>query len=130
MPLINSIELEEINNELKKLEINHGLYGTAIINREGEMLSSRLNGEIDDIKVLGIKLMNIIKAFEAIFLRWLKKDKLFHVTIQFENVQVILFEINENYFLAALLRIENVDFGLILIEMEILIEKLKNILLG
>ncbi|MHA1803956.1 MAG: hypothetical protein ACTSU4_05420 [Promethearchaeota archaeon] len=128
MTIINSIELEEINNELKKLEINHELYGTAIINREGHVLSSRLKGDIDDIKMFGIKLMNIVKAFEAIFLPWLKNDQLFHVTIQFENVQVIVFEINKNYYLAVLLRIENVDFGLILIEMEILIKKLKNIL--
>lgn len=118
---MNDKELQNLNKELNKLEKFSGIIGIAIVNRNGLLISSHLPRDIDDRKfatMAAIMYESIETAVSS-----LNGDKIIHLTVEFDEYQLLVIEVDENIVLVSLMDL-NINLGLILIEIEESIKKI------
>ena len=125
---MNAGKIEILNEELLKLEkFGSGVIGSVIVNRNGLLMNSRLPLDIDDRK-FGAMAAALFNGMESAA-ETLKKDKIHHITVEMNDFQIIALSIDEQLILVSLINID-VNFGLVLIELEEFIDKAKIILEG
>jgi len=118
---MNDKELQNLNKELNKLEKFSGIIGIAMVNRNGLLISSHLPRDIDDRKfatMAAIMYESIETAVSS-----LNGDKIIHLTVEFDEYQLLVIEVDENIVLVSLMDL-NINLGLMLIEIEESIKKI------
>ena len=118
---MNDKELQNLNKELNKLEKFSGIIGIAIVNRNGLLISSHLPRTIDDRKfatmaaIMYESIETAVSSFNG--------DKIIHLTVEFDEYQLLVIEMDENIVLVSLMDL-NTNLGLMLIEIEESIKKI------
>ncbi|TFG04795.1 MAG: hypothetical protein EU539_10185 [Promethearchaeota archaeon] len=123
---INSLQIEKLNNELEELELRSGIIGSVIIKRNGLLITSSLPRDIDHRKI-GAMAAAIFGAIENASTTLRSKNKVSNLTVELDDYQIIILKADKERLFAALIDL-NVNLGLILIEIEETIEKLKKIM--
>ncbi|KKM19055.1 hypothetical protein LCGC14_1659500 [marine sediment metagenome] len=118
---MNDLKVQSIDKELEKLENIGGIIGTAIVKRNGLLISSKLPRDIDERK-FGAMAATMYEAIEAA-VSTLEKNQISHLTVEFNEYQLIIVAVDDNMILVSLMDL-NINLGLILIEIE---ESIKNI---
>jgi predicted regulator of Ras-like GTPase activity (Roadblock/LC7/MglB family) len=116
--------IESLNRELERLENFSEIIGSAIVNRNGLLIASRMPREIDERK-LGALSATIFEAIETATSS-LKNNKINNLTIEYQDYQVIIFEIDYNTILVSLVDF-NINLGLLFIEIEEIIKNVKKL---
>ncbi|MFX1411011.1 MAG: roadblock/LC7 domain-containing protein [Promethearchaeota archaeon] len=122
---MNKIIIENLNKELEKLEANVDIIGTAIVNRNGLLTTSRLPLDIDERR-FGAMAATMFGAIETAALT-LSSTSVNNLTIEFNNYQIIVLSIDEKMLLVSMLNLAS-NLGIIFIEIEETITHLKKIL--
>ncbi len=117
------LRTENVNKELGKLELINGIIGTAIINRNGLTIISRLPRYVEERK-FGAMAATMFGAMEAAITTL--QDKIVNLTVEFNDYQLIVFIISTEIIFAAVLELD-VDLGLLLIEVEECVKIIKDI---
>jgi predicted regulator of Ras-like GTPase activity (Roadblock/LC7/MglB family) len=121
---MSDINIEELNKELKKLEDRSEIIGSAIVKRNGLLITSRLPRDIDE-REFGALTATIFGAIETAGTS-LESKTVNNITVEFNNYQLIALDAND-YIFVSLLDL-NVNLGLILVEIEESIKIIKKIL--
>ena len=111
---MSDINIEELNKELIKLEDRSEIIGSAIVKRNGLLITSRLPKEIDE-REFGALTATIFGAIETAGMS-IESKNVNNITVEFNNYQLIALDAN-NYIFVSLLDL-NVNLGLILVEIE------------
>jgi len=122
--MIEALKNSIITKELDKLDLVNGISGTAIVNRNGLILLSRLPRHIDDRK-FGAMAATMFEAIETAVTTL--KDNVVNLTVEFDEKQLIVYALNKELIFITLLEM-NIDLGMILIEVEELIKFIQNFL--
>ena len=118
---MNTIKIEFLKKELKKLETKRGVIGTAIVDRNGLLITSTLPRDIDGRK-FGANAATIFDAIETA-ITTLGNKKVNNLTVEYNDCQILALSADEQIILVLLLKLE-IDIGLIFLEIE---ETIKNI---
>ena len=125
---MNSEAIESVDEELRKLEkFGSGIIGNAIVSRNGLLITSRLPLDIDNRK-FGAMAAALFNGMETA-VETLESKEIRNITVELDNYQIIALTINDQLFLVTLSEY-SVNFGLILIELEEFIRKIKIIING
>ena len=119
---MDELEFQGLNKELEKLESFSGIIGSAIVNRNGLLISSRLPRDIDERKFATMSAI-IYESSESV-VSTLKEDQIAHLMVEFNDYKLIIVEVDDSRIFVSLMDL-NINFGLILIEIEESIKKLK-----
>ena len=84
--MIESPKIDNITRELNKLELVNGIIGTAIVNRNGLTIVSRLPRNIDSRK-FGAMAATMFEAMETAATTL--KDTVLNITVEFEDYQLL-----------------------------------------
>ena len=111
----DNIVIESIDKELERLEHLGEIIGTAVVNRNGLLVSSRLPRDIDDRKLsaLSATMYEGIETATSSF----ENTQIKNITVEYLDYQLIIVGINEKIILVSLSDI-NANLGLIFIEIE------------
>ncbi len=112
--MIESPKIDDITRELDKLELVNGIIGTAIVNRNGLTIISRLPRDIDNRK-FGAMAATMFEAMETAANTL--KDEVLNLTVEFDDYQLVVYVLNAEIIFVSLLEL-NIDLGIILIEIE------------
>jgi predicted regulator of Ras-like GTPase activity (Roadblock/LC7/MglB family) len=112
--MIESPKIDDITRELDKLELVNGIIGTAIVNRNGLTIISRLPRDIDNRK-FGAMAATMFEALETATTAL--KDNVLNLTVELDEYQLIVYVLNAEIIFASLLEL-NIDLGIVLIEIE------------
>jgi predicted regulator of Ras-like GTPase activity (Roadblock/LC7/MglB family) len=112
--MIESPKIEIVTRELDKLELVNGIIGTALVNRNGLTIISRLPRDIDNRK-FGAMAATMFEAMETATTTL--KDKLLNLTVEFDDYQLIVYVLNSEIIFVSLLEMK-IDLGIVLIEIE------------
>ena len=112
--MIESPKIDGITRELDKLELVNGIIGTAIVNRNGLTIISRLPRDIDSRK-FGAMAATMFEAMETATTTL--KDELLNLTVEFDDYQLIVYVLNAEIIFVSFLEM-NIDLGIVLIEIE------------
>jgi predicted regulator of Ras-like GTPase activity (Roadblock/LC7/MglB family) len=112
--MIEPPKIEAVTKELVKLELVNGIIGTAIVNRNGLTIISRLPRDIDNRK-FGAMAATMFEAMETATTTM--KDKLQNLAVEFDDYQLIVYVLNAEVILVTLLEMK-IDLGIIFIEIE------------
>ncbi len=118
-------KVEALNNELKKLEKISDILGSAIVNRNGMLITSRLPRDIEERK-FGAMAATMFGAIETATSS-LGNNKINNITVEFNHCQLIALPANEELIIVSLIDLD-VNLGLILIEIEETIKKITEIM--
>lgn len=123
---MDSTQIDRLNEEIKKLESIGGIIGNAIVDRNGLLIISRLPRDIDDRKFSALA----ATMFEAIdtAISTFENPKINHLTVEYNDYQLIILEISEQLIIVSLME-SSINLGLILIELEEIQKKLRNLLI-
>lgn len=124
---MNSIKIQHLSKELEKLEDISDIIGTAIVNRNGLLVASKLPRDIEDRKFCAMA-ATMFGAIETAA-STLGSNSVANLTVEFNDFQLIIMAADEQTILVSLLNL-NSNLGLILIEIEEIIKNLKNMLNG
>ncbi|MFX0141568.1 MAG: roadblock/LC7 domain-containing protein [Candidatus Hodarchaeota archaeon] len=118
---MNNLVIENFNKELERLENFGDIIGTAIVNRNGLLICSKLPIDIDERKFSALA----ATMFEAIetATSTLGTTQVNNLTVEFKDYQLIVVGADDNIILVSLVDL-NINLGLIFIEIE---ESIKNI---
>lgn len=116
--------IEDLNMELERLENFSEFIGSAIVNRNGLLIASRMPREIDERK-LGALSATIYEAIETA-ISILKTSEIKNLTIEYQDYQIIIFEVDFNTILVSLVDL-NMNLGLLFIEIEEIIKNIKKL---
>jgi len=122
---MNSIKIQHLNMELEKLEEISDIIGTAIVNRNGLLIASKLPRDIEDRKFCAMA-ATMFGAIETAA-STLGSNSVTNLTVEFNDFQLIIMAADEQTILVSLLNL-NANLGLTLIEIEEIIKNLKNTL--
>ena len=122
---MNSIKIQHLNMELEKLEEISDIIGTAIVNRNGLLIASKLPRDIEDRKFCAMA-ATMFGAIETAA-STLGSNSVTNLTVEFNDFQLIIMAADEQTILVSLVNL-NANLGLILIEIEEIIKNLKNAL--
>jgi predicted regulator of Ras-like GTPase activity (Roadblock/LC7/MglB family) len=122
--MIESPKIDIITRELDKLELVHGIIGTAVVNRNGLTIISRLPRDIDSRK-FGAMAATMFEAMETATTTL--KDKLLNLTVEFDDYQLVVYELNAEIIFISLIEL-NIDLGIVLIEVEECTKTIYNLL--
>ncbi|MFX1378371.1 MAG: roadblock/LC7 domain-containing protein [Promethearchaeota archaeon] len=125
MMLNDNLLIGNINKELERLENLAEIIGSAVVNRNGLLISSRLPRDIDDRK-LGALAATMYEGIETATSN-LKNNQIKSITVEYQDYQLIIVGVNDKIILVSLSEL-NVNLGLILIEIEESINNIKNII--
>jgi len=112
--MIESPKIDDITRELDKLELVNGIIGTAIVNRNGLTIISRLPRDIDNRK-FGAMAATMFEAMETATSTL--KDDLLNLTVELDDYQLFVYVLNAEIIFVSLLEF-NIDLGIVLIEIE------------
>ncbi|MFX1570015.1 MAG: roadblock/LC7 domain-containing protein [Promethearchaeota archaeon] len=115
---------DSLNNELERLINFSDIIGLALVNRNGLLISSRLPRDIDERR-FGALAATIFEAIETTTSS-LGSSQVKNLTIEYENYQLIVVEVDENTILVSLFDLQ-VDLGLVFIEIEEFVKNFKKI---
>ncbi|MFX1385947.1 MAG: roadblock/LC7 domain-containing protein [Promethearchaeota archaeon] len=121
----DSIIIDNLNKELERLENFSEMIGSAIVNRNGLLISSRFPRDIDDRKLSALT-ATMFEAIETASSS-LKNNQIKNITIEYQDYQLITVGINENIILVSLFDL-NVNLGLAFIEIEESIRNIKKVI--
>jgi len=122
---MNKLEIRSLQEELEKLRESSDILGTALVNRNGLLVSSRLPRDVDDRKFCAMA-ATMFGAIETAA-STIGSNKVDNLTVEFSDFQLIIMETNENMILVSLLNL-NINLGLIFIEIEEGVKNIKKIL--
>jgi len=122
---MNKLEIRSLQEELEKLRENSEFLGTALVNRNGLLVASRLPRDVDDRKFCAMA-ATMFGAIETAA-STIGSNKVDNLTVEFSDFQLIIMETNENMILVSLLNL-NINLGLIFIEIEEGVKNIKKIL--
>ena len=122
---MNGIKIQHLNKELDKLEEISDIIGTAIVNRNGLLIVSKLPRDIEDRKFCAMA-ATMFGAIETAA-STLGSNSVTNLTVEFNDFQLIIMAADEQTILVSLLNL-NANLGLTLIEIEEIIKNLKNTL--
>ena len=122
--MIERLKSKIITKELAKLDLISGICGTAICNRNGLIITSRIPRHIDDRK-FGAMAATMFEAIGTAITSF--EDKVVNLTVEYNEEQLVIFAINRELIFITLLRL-NIDLGIVLIELEELIKFIQNYL--
>jgi len=123
---MDSIIIENLTKELEKLEAVGGIVGTALVNRNGLTILSKLPREVDERK-FGAMAATMLGAMETASTTL--GDKPVNLTVEFDDHQLIIIGTDTGIIFLALVDL-NVDLGLIFIEIEESIKIFQNVMNG
>lgn len=112
--MIESPKIEIVTRELDKLELVNGIIGTALVNRNGLTIISRLPRDIDNRK-FGAMAATMFEAMETATTTL--NDKLLNLTVEFDDYQLIVYVLNAEIIFVSFLEMK-IDLGIVLIEIE------------
>ncbi|MFX1523580.1 MAG: roadblock/LC7 domain-containing protein [Promethearchaeota archaeon] len=123
---MKKLEIQSLHRELEKLEEISDNIGTALVNRNGLLISSRLPRDIDERKfcAMAATMFGAIETAASTIGSKIVKN----LTVEFSDFQLIIMEVNENMILVSLLNL-NTNLGLFFIEIEEVIENIKRIMI-
>jgi len=121
---MNKLEIQSVSRELEKLEGISDVIGTALVNRNGLLVSSRLPRDIDDRKycAMAATMFGAIETASST----IENNIVNNLTVEYNDFQLIIMEADEHRILVSLLN-TNINLGLILIEIEEAIKNIKKI---
>lgn len=120
------IDIENLNDLLMNLESTSGIFGTCLVRNNGIIIISRLSTDIDSRK-FGAMAATMFASIETAT-NTLENTNINSLTVEFTNeYQLIVLKAAEQILLVALIGL-NVNLGLILIEIEETIKKIKETL--
>jgi predicted regulator of Ras-like GTPase activity (Roadblock/LC7/MglB family) len=122
---MDSAVLNDLNKELERLENFGEIIGSAIVNRNGLLISSRLPRDIDDRKLSALA-ATMFEAIETASLN-LSKNQIKNITVQYQDYQLIILEVNLKTILVSLIDF-NANLGLVFIEIEESINNIKKLI--
>jgi predicted regulator of Ras-like GTPase activity (Roadblock/LC7/MglB family) len=122
---MNTLKIQSLNKELKELETRSGITGSAIVNRNGLLITSRLPRDIDQRKI-GAIAATMFGAIETASTALKSNEKVYSLTIELDEYQLIVLNASDDIIFASLIDL-NVNLGLILIELEETLKKIRNI---
>ncbi len=122
---MDNLIVESLNKELEKLETFGGILGTAIVNRNGLLISSRLPRDIDERK-FGAMAATMFGAIETAGAT-LGSNQVNNLTVEFNDCQLFIVGVNEQAILVSLINL-NINLGLMFIEIEECIKNIKKLL--
>ena len=122
---MSSKMINRLHEKLRSLEFIEGVIGTAIVERNGLLITSRLPRDIDERKC-GAMAATIYNALEMA-INSLKKKEISHITVELSDYQLIIMGSNNKFLLISLFEL-NINLGIALIEMEQIINKIKSII--
>ncbi|MFW9969889.1 MAG: roadblock/LC7 domain-containing protein [Candidatus Odinarchaeota archaeon] len=122
---MDKIKLIDLNKELEKLENFDEIIGSAIVNRNGLLISSRLPREIDDRKLCALA-ATMFEAIETATSN-LNDNQIKNITVEYQDYQLIIFGINEKIIIVTLIDL-NANLGLVFIEIEESIKSIRNLI--
>ncbi|MBY8985980.1 MAG: roadblock/LC7 domain-containing protein [Candidatus Lokiarchaeota archaeon] len=123
---MNKLETQSLYKELEKLEGSGDIIGTALVNRNGLLVSSRLPRDIDDRKFCAMA-ATMFGAIETAA-STIGSNLVSNLTVEFSDFQLFIIEANEHMILVSLLN-SNINLGLFFIEIEESIKNIKKILI-
>lgn len=119
---MNNSLVERFNKELKRLENFSEIIGSALVRRNGLLISSMLPRDIDDRK-LGALAATMFQAIETAALS-LEINQIKNLTVEYQGYQFVIMEVDQNTIVVSLIELD-ANLGLIFIEIE---ESIKNII--
>ena len=122
---MNKLEMQSLHKELEKLGGKRDIIGTALVNRNGLLISSRLPRDIDDRKFCAMA-ATMFGAIETAA-STIGSNVVDNLTVEFSDFQLIIMEADEHMILVSLLN-TNINLGLFFIEIEEIIQNIKKIL--
>lgn len=122
---MNSLKVQNLHKELEKLEGISDIIGTALVNRNGLLIASKLPRDIDDRKFCAMA-ATMFGAIETAA-STIGSKFVDNLTVEFNDFQLIIMGADEQLILVSLLNL-NTNLGLIFIEIEETIKNLKKIL--
>jgi len=122
---MDTLKIESLNRELKELETRRGITGSAIVSRNGLLITSRLPRDIDQRKI-GAIAATMFGAIETASTALGNNEKIYCLTIELEDYQLIILNASNDIIFALLIDL-NVNLGLIFIELEETLKKIRNI---
>ncbi|MFX0000108.1 MAG: roadblock/LC7 domain-containing protein [Candidatus Hodarchaeota archaeon] len=117
--------IKNIKEELERLENFSEVIGTALVNRNGLLISSRLPRDIDERR-FGALAAAMFQATETATSS-LGTNQINNITVEYQDYQFIVVDIDDNIIFVSLFDL-NVDLGLIFIEIEEFVQNVKNII--
>ncbi len=122
------IDIGNLNDLLMSLESTSGIFGTCLVRNNGIIITSRLSTDIDSRK-FGAMAATMFASIETAT-KTLENTDINSLTVEFtKDYQLIVLKAAEQILLVALIGL-NVNLGLILIEIEETIKKIKETLEG
>ncbi|MFX1323960.1 MAG: roadblock/LC7 domain-containing protein [Promethearchaeota archaeon] len=122
---MNNLQKLSLNKELEKLEGISDIIGTALVNRNGLLITSRLPRDINDMK-FGAMAATMFSAIEKAT-STLDSKPVNNLTVEFGDFQLIVVGADEYIILVSLLNL-NTNLGLIFIEIEETLKEIRKIL--
>ncbi|MBA7517395.1 hypothetical protein ES705_09448 [subsurface metagenome] len=122
---MNSLKVQNLHKELEKLEGISDIIGTALVNRNGLLIASKLPRDIDDRKFCAMA-ATMFGAIETAA-STIGSKFVDNLTVEFNDFQLIIMGADEQLILVSLLNL-NTNLGLIFIEIEETIKNLKKML--
>lgn len=121
---MNNLVSKKLKEELERLENFSEIIGTAIVDRNGLLISSRLPRDIDERK-LGALSATMYETIETATSS-LEDNEIKNLTVEYQDYQLIIMEIDNNTILVGMLA-QDVNLGLLFIEIEESIKNIKNL---
>jgi len=122
---MNSLKVQNLLKELEKLEGISDIIGTALVNRNGLLIASKLPRDIDDRKFCAMA-ATMFGAIETAA-STIGSKFVDNLTVEFNDFQLIIMGADEQLILVSLLNL-NTNLGLLFIEIEETIKNVKKIL--
>jgi predicted regulator of Ras-like GTPase activity (Roadblock/LC7/MglB family) len=124
---MNNILTKSLKEELESLENLSEIIGVALVNRNGLLISSRLPRDIEERR-FGALSATMFGAIETVTSS-LGSNQIRNITVEYQDYQLIIIEVDDNTILVSLFDL-NINLGLIFIEIEEAVKKIKMIIKG
>ena len=125
---MESSKVNSLHKELNKLELVSGIIGSAIVNRNGITIVSKLPRYIDERKfgALAATMFGAIETATEKIQNRLTENQFCNLTIEYDDSLLIVLGTNDELITVVLVEL-NLDLGLILIEVEVIIRNIQKI---
>ena len=118
---MNDLIIKNLTKELERLKNFGEIIGTALVNRNGLLISSLLPRNIDERR-FGALAATMFEAIESATSN-LKNNQIENLTVEYQDYQLIVVEIDDRMVIVSLIDID-ANLSLVFIEIE---ESIKNI---
>jgi len=122
---MNNLIIKNLTKELERLENFGEIIGTALVNRNGLLISSIFPRNIDERR-FGALAATMFEAVETASSS-LKNNQIKNLTVEYQDYQLIVVEIDDRMVIVSLIDID-ANLGLIFIEIEECIKNIRRII--